>query len=120
MEKLSQSKLFSIICLIVRYEAVSSFLLFCPFPGVSSAFPLTDDLDQPLLYPVAQHPPQPLARVGGSQQGSVDVVPPLLDVPDVLPGLYDQTVPLGYGGVPGQVEFIIDVRPCSAGEGGVT
>jgi len=47
----------------------------------------------------------------------VDVVPPLLDILDVLTALYHQTLPLRDGSVAGEVEFVVDVVPGPAGEG---
>ena len=93
---------------------VASFFLSRPFSCVSSTFPLTENFDESLFYPVAQQPPQPIPRVSPSEQSGVDVVPPFLDVPHILGRLYHQALRLREGSVAGQVELVVDSQP--AGE----
>ena len=111
------------ICSFLRDKitiVVASFFISRPFSCVSSTFSLTENFDQPLFYPVTQHPPQTITRVSAPEQGGVDVVPPFLDVPHILGRLYHEAVgglrersvtagpgqlvvhqPAGQGGAPG-------------------
>lgn len=109
--------MFSVICIFLRNKTIASIFLSRPFSSVSSTFPLTENFDKSLFYPVTQHPPQTLARVSPSEQRGVDVVPPFLDVPHILGRLYHQALRLREGSVAGQVELVVDSQP--AGERGL-
>ena len=117
LEQSTESQLFSVIGSFLRDKMtiVASFFLSRPFSCVSSTFPLTENFDESLFYPVTQHSPQPLARVSPSKQGGVYVVPPFLDVPHVLGGLDHEALSLRDGGVAGLVELVVH-QP--AGQGG--
>jgi len=105
-----------VVCSFFRDKiTIASFSISRPFSCVRSTFPLTENFDKPLFYPVTQHPPQALARVSPSEQGGVDVVPPFLDVPHILGRLYDEALGLRDGSVAGLVQLVVD-QP--AGQGG--
>ena len=116
LEQSSESQLFSVICIFLRDKTtIASFFLSRPFSSVSSTFPLTENFDESLFYPVTQHPPQPLPRVSSSEQSGVDVIPPFLDVPHILGRFYHEALAFRDWGLAGLVQLVVDQPP---GKGG--